>query len=77
MKLSLEVFGIFFHLDETEHVQDMLKKSSGFQSLGTGVKILGHQKNKPHNLSVNKSQGEGKDEQDQFVRFKPEHLDRL
>ncbi len=50
MKLSLEVFGILLHLDETEHVQDMLKKSSGLQTLGTGVKILGHQKNQPHNF---------------------------
>jgi len=64
MKLSLEVFGILLHLDETEHVQDMLEKPSGFQPLGTGVKILGHQKNQPHDLPVNKSQGEGKDEQD-------------
>jgi len=64
MKLSLKIFRILLHLDETEHVQDMLKKSSGLQTLGTGVKILGYQKNQPHNLPVNKSQGEGKDEQD-------------
>jgi hypothetical protein len=64
MKLSLKVFGILLHLDETEHVQDMLKKSSGLQALGSGVKVLGHQKNQPHDLPVNKSQGEGKDEQD-------------
>jgi hypothetical protein len=45
MKLPLKIIGILFHLDKSKHVEDVLEKPSGFQSLGTGVKILGNQEN--------------------------------
>jgi hypothetical protein len=46
-------------------------------SLGAGVEILGDKKNKPHDLAVQKRQGERKNKQNQFVGLKPEYLDRL
>lgn len=64
MKLPLEIFGIIFHLDKAEHVEGVLEESSGFHSLGTGVKILGQQKHKPHQFAVKKGQSKGKHEQD-------------
>jgi hypothetical protein len=55
----------------------MFEKSARFQPFGTGIKILNHQKDKPHDFAVNKGQSESEHKKDQLVGFKPKNLDRL
>ena len=76
MKLPLKIIGVILHLDKTEHVEDMVKKSPGFFSFCPGVKILGDQKHQPHDFAIKESQGKGEHKEDQFIRLEPEYLDR-
>lgn len=75
MKLPLEIIGIVFHLNKTEHIEHMPEKPSRLRSLGPGVEVLGDQKHQPHDFAVKKSQGEGEYTEDQLVSLEPEYLD--
>ena len=77
MKFLLKVFRIIFHLEKTEHIENMFEKSTRFYSLGTRIKILDSQKCDPHELAVNKSQSECKQENYKLVDLKPEYLERF
>ena len=74
MKLPLKKLRIIFHFDETEHVENVLEEPAWFRPFGTGIEILGNQKNDPDQLSINKCQGEGEHKKNQLIRLKPEHL---
>ena len=77
MKLPLEIIRIVSNSYQTEHVEDMFQKSARFQPLGSGVEILNHQKDQPHDFPVNKGQSEGEHEENQLVGLEPKHLEGL
>jgi len=77
VKLPLEIVGVVVQLQEPEHVEDMLEEPARFLPFGPSVKILGDQEHDPHEPAVNERQGQGKEEDHQFVHLEPEDLERF
>ena len=55
----------------------MLEKAAWFSSLGSDVEKLDNDKEDPGDFAIDQGQGQGEQEDDQFIYFKPEHLKRF
>jgi hypothetical protein len=74
VKLLLEIVGIVIHFNQAKDIQNMFEKPPCLGSFGFGVGILRDQKDNPHQLAIEQTQGQEEEEQNQFVYLKPQDL---